>query len=62
MKILGEHLQIVSNECTHFQKNSPIPQNMRGQKHVNRRETDRQIDGQSETNMPPYFVCWGYNE
>ena len=64
MIIASAHLQMMSNQCTDFQKN-PCTHLLdhRGQNHVHRRVTDGQTDGQGETNIPPpphtdiHFVC-----
>ena len=54
MIIASAHLQMMSNQCTDFQKN-PCTHLLdhRGQNHVHRRVTDGQTDEQGETNIPP---------
>ena len=73
MKIPGAHLQIVSNQCTHFQKNlcthlleyawtKSCPQ-------TGDRETDGQTDRWKDRQTdrvkiiyPPNFICGGYKK
>ena len=48
MKIPGEHLQMVSNQCTNLRKiHTPISQNACGQNHVHRQGTDRRTDSRT---------------
>ena len=68
MKIPGTYFQIMSNQCTNFQKNS-CTQNMRKQNHVHKSGTDRQTfkqtKGQTDRVKPVYptnFVCGGYHQ
>ena len=57
MKIPGAHLQIVSKQCTNFQKNPCTHLSDHGWtkscQQTGDRETDIQTDGQGENNITP---------